>query len=258
MKILCPTDHTLASDVALAHAAHIASDGADAIALFHVLTKKELEGGTDHARTLDELHAQGVQVQRVERHGEPLKEIIAEAGKGYALMVSGTHGVQSLKQELLGSDMLKLVRHVPIPTLVVQMHTSRNAAMHRILMPVAGHEDITPLLDAVCMLAKRQGSEVIVYQQLVEGDSTNNALLINKGKMLDRLKKEGIPHSEVNEPVGDHYKGFAERTLRYARANDIGCIAIMAKASTTHHRIADEDKQELLTNKTGIPVLCAV
>lgn len=257
MNILCPTDHTLATDVALVYAGHIASKGAGKVTLFHVLNRNDANAKA-HAQTLEQLTAMGAHVVEVERKGDPQQEIIAEAGKGYALMVAGTHGVQTLKEELLGSNMLKLVRHVHIPTLVVQRHSSRTVDLGRILMPVAGHEDITPLLDAVCMLAKQQGSEVIIYQQLTEGDATSNSLLINKVKMLDRLKKEGIAPSEVNEPVGNFYKGFAERTLRYARDNSVNCIAIMAKASNDLRKIADEDKQELLTNKTGIPVLCAV
>lgn len=260
MTILCPTDFSLACDIALAQAGNIASNGSGGVTLFHVLTKSDARGNSDadrHASTLDQLAKKGVAVTAVERKGDPLKEIVAEAGKGHTLMVCGTHGVQTLRQDLLGSDMLKLVREVPLPTLVVQRHSSPTAPLKRILMPVAGHDDISPLLDAVCMLAKLLGSEVIIYQQLSEGKSTPNSVLLNKGKMSDRLKEAGIPHREVNEAVGDFYKGFAERTLRYAREVGADCIAIMAQASKEHRRIADDEKQELLFNKTGIPVLCA-
>lgn len=263
MKILCPTDHTLATDIALSHAGNIAQLGHGEVTLFHVLTreevkKKDSDNPGPHAKTLDQLSKQGVKVNRVDREGSPLKEIIAEAKNGHALMVAGTHGVQGLRQEWLGSDMLKLIREVPIPTLVVQMYTPRTEKMGHILMPVAGHADITPLLDAVCLLAKTCGAEVDVYQQLQEGSSTSNALLANKVKMLERLSKEGIKHQEVHEPVEKFYEGFAVRTIRYANKVGASCIAIMAHASGEHTKIADQEKQDLLVNKNGIPILCAV
>ncbi|HRQ85088.1 MAG TPA: hypothetical protein PLV70_08265, partial [Flavobacteriales bacterium] len=75
---------------------------------------------------------------------------------------------------------------------------------------------------------------------------------------LQRLKKEGIPYKEVNEPVEKFYEGFVLRTIRYARNNNVDCIAIMAQASGEHKKIADKEKQKLLTNELGVPVLCAV
>jgi nucleotide-binding universal stress UspA family protein len=262
MKILCPTDLTLATDIALSHAGNIAQRGKGEVTLFHVLTKEEIKTKNvgnpgPHAKTMDQLSKEGVKVNRVDREGTPLKEIVTEARNGHSLMVAGTHGVRGLRQEWLGSDMLKLVREVPIPTLVVQMYTPRTE-MGRILMPVAGHADITPLLDAVCMLAKVYGAEVDVYQQLQEGSSTSNTLLANKIKMLDRLAKEGITHHEVNEPVQKFYEGFAVRTIRYAHNAGASCIAIMAQSSGEHKKIADQEKQDLLVNEKGIPVLCAI
>ncbi len=263
MNILCPTDLTLAADVALTYAGHIAEQSAGRVTLFHALSKKVAKGaGADlqkaHAAILGDLSKKGVKVEQVQREGAFMKEIVAEAAKGCKLMVAGTHGVQGLRQEMLGSDMLKLVRTVPVPTLVVQMYAKRAVEIKRIVMPVAGHADITPLLNAVVGIAKAYGAEVDIYQQLVEGDTTSNALLRNKVAMTERLTKEKIKFNEVNESVGKFYEGFAVRTIRYANKVNAGCIAIMAAASGEHKKIADKEKQELLMNEKGIPVLCAV
>src|SRR5690606_16218789 len=187
-----------------------------------------------------------------------LKEITAESNNGHALMVAGTHGVRGLRQEVMGSDMLRLVRQVAVPSLVVQVYSPRTVRMDHILMPVAGHDDISPLLNAVCSLAKTCGAKVDVYQQIVDGKATSNALLRNKVHMLERLAQEGIPHAEINEPVEKFYEGFVLRTIRYARNAGVSCIAIMAHASGEHKKIADKEKQELITNELGVPILCAV
>ncbi|MBK7286487.1 MAG: hypothetical protein IPI95_04920 [Flavobacteriales bacterium] len=82
--------------------------------------------------------------------------------------------------------------------------------------------------------------------------------MANKVKMMERLAKEGIKHEEVHEPVEKFYEGFAVRTIRYANKVGASCIAIMANASGDHKKIADKEKQELLVNEKGIPILCAV
>lgn len=259
MNLLCPTDLTLAADIALNYAGEIARKANGKVTLFHALGK---DGQPDlkkaHEATLAQLNGKGVPVEELVREGAYMKEIVAESNNGHALMVAGTHGVRGLRQELLGSDMLKLARSSAIPSLIVQVYSPREVKMDRILMPVAAHDDITPLLDAVCLLAKTCGSHVDVYQQLVEGQTTSNQLLRNKILMLERLAKEGIKHAEVNEPVEKFYEGFVLRTIRHARNNAVDCIAIMAHSSGEHKKIADKEKQEMITNEVGIPVLCAV
>lgn len=88
--------------------------------------------------------SKGVKVTEVQREGAFLKEIVAESGKGHTMMVTGTHGVRGLRQEVMGSDMLKLVRQVVVPSLVVQVYSPRTIKMDHILMPAAYHDDITP------------------------------------------------------------------------------------------------------------------
>lgn len=262
MKLLCPTDLTLAADIALTYAGAIAQRASGGVTLYHVASKKDPQGVPEmqkaHDKNLADLKAAGVPVQEVVQDGVYMREIMARSGEGFGMMVVGTHGVRGLRQEVLGSDMLKLVRGSSVPSLVVQVYSPREVKMERILMPVAAHDDITPLVDAVCTLAKIFNSHVDVYQQLVEGQSTSNQLLRNKLLMLERLAQEGISHEEVNEPVEKFYEGFVLRTIRHARDKNVDCIAIMAEASGEHKKIADKEKQEMITNAAGVPILCAV
>lgn len=192
MKLLCPTDLTLAADIALSYAGHIAKRSTGEVTMFHAFEKKgNPADGLDlkkaHAATLERMAGEGVRIDEVLREGAYMKEIVAESANGHAMMVAGTHGVRGLRQELLGSDMLKLARTVAVPSLVVQVYSPRVVRMDRILMPVAGHDDISPLLHAVTTLARTCGSHVEVYQQLAEGQSTSNQLLRNKVRMLEHL-----------------------------------------------------------------------
>jgi nucleotide-binding universal stress UspA family protein len=51
--------------------------------------------------------------------GEPVSAIIAEASKGYDVIVVGTHGRTGMTKLLLGSVTEKLTRLSPIPVLIV-------------------------------------------------------------------------------------------------------------------------------------------
>ena len=261
--ILCPTDFTEAATRAQRYATVLAAKAGSSITLLHVLDKHQIQSAALATASLrmgtaaDQL-AHEVKVNEIFREGDPLKQIIAEAQKGHALMVVGTHGPKGLRQSLLGADILKLVRHVPIPSLVVQAGSPEEARMDRIVLPVAGHEDIGQLLDAVCDLAARFGSEVHVFQVMRPGEQPSEQLLKNKVLMLERLQRSAIKHKEANVPSTVFSMGFAEQTIRYAQEIGAGCIAIMAKASDDYRWIADAEKERLLTNAPRIPVLCAL
>ncbi len=257
--ILFPNDLTPASATALHFAAAVAEKLDASITLLHVVDKEPRAADMLHqAAALVGNESGGRQVREVLRAGDPLKQIAEESAHGHAFMVCATHGPKGLRQSLLGADILKLVRRSAVPTLVVQAHSPLPVSLKRIVMPVAAHDDVDKLIDAVCRLARVCGATVEVFQVMRPGDQPSEHLLTNKVHMLKRLSEEGIAHEEVNEPSTVFSTGFAEQTIRHAKAAGAGCIAIMARASDDHRWIADAEKERLLTNEPGIPVLCAV
>ena len=261
--ILCPTDFTPAAEKAMHFALRVAAREGSSITLLHVLDKHhEQSDALSSASSLmgnsAEIAMASVKVNEVFREGDPLKQIIAESQKGHSLMVVGTHGPKGLRQSLLGADILKLVRHVAVPSLVVQAGSHPESNIDRILLPVAGHDDISHLLDAVCDLAKGFNSEVHVFQIMRPGEQPSEKLLDNKRKMLYRLADAGVKHVEANVPSTIFSLGFAEQTIAYAKQINAGCIAMMAKASDEYRYIADAEKERMLMNDACVPVLCAV
>ncbi|HRO39921.1 MAG TPA: universal stress protein, partial [Flavobacteriales bacterium] len=90
MNLLCPTDLSLAADIALSYAGHIAKHASGEITLFHALAKKEAAPddatlGKAHEVNLGQLAALGVKVHQVLRAGPFMKEIAAESAKGHSL-----------------------------------------------------------------------------------------------------------------------------------------------------------------------------
>ena len=80
-------------------------------------------------------------------------------------------------------------------------------------------------------------------------------------KNLDKTRaifdENGIKHIRVNEKQTVLSIGFAFQTMQYAKKTGADMIAIMSVSSEEYHYFAQQDKENLLTNESGIPVLCA-
>lgn len=258
--LLCTTDLSPASDTALSHAIALGDRLGARVSLMHVLGKQERDPGAKEkvrASIEAKLEQTGAQARILLPDGDFMDEIVAESGRGHLLLVMGTHGPHGLRQSLFGADILKLVRKSAVPSYVVQASSPVEKELTRIVLPVAGHSDIGRLMDTVCMVAKAWAAEVQVYQLVRPGDSPSDDLLANKLRMMERLQAEGIRHSEVNEPSSSFSVGFAKATIEYAKRVEAGAIAIMAHASEEYRYIADAEKERILANEAGIPVICA-
>lgn len=192
------------------------------------------------------------------RQGSIYKDIQAEADENeYMLLVIGTHGVRGLKQKLLGSDILKVITRISTPVMVVQSTSPLNSNFDRIIMPVATHLAYEHILDAVVMIAKMFGSEVHIYSIERPGFEWPEPLKKNLEKTRSLFEEHGIPYKRVNEKQTVLSVGFAQQTLQYAQKAGADLIAIMSVSSEEYHYFAHQDKENLLTNQGGIPVLCA-
>lgn len=259
-NLLCTHDLTSVSDAALSFALPLADRAGAKVEMLHVLRpgSPEAEHTELRKRIQSAVEKVGgsevVNIKLVEGHF--MKVIADESAKGYELAVVGTHGPRGLRQNLFGADILKLVRAMAIPVLVVQEGAVCGAGMDRIVMPVAAHAEIDDLLDAVCFLAGLYDAEVHVYQLIRPNEQPSKELLDNKQRMLDRLRTEGIRYVQANEPSNTFSIGFAGPTALYAQRVKAGCIAIMSHASDDHRYMADAEKERMLTNEAEIPVLC--
>lgn len=260
-EILCTTDLTPASDVALHYAVLIGKGLDTRVTHLHILPKKErtaearsaVEAAMQQQR--DRCGAQGI-TDPLLVEGEVIHGIGEETAKRTGFLVAGTHGPVGLRQSLLGADMLKLVRRSALPALVVQQDYAVSAP-DCIVLPVAAHPDIDRLLDAVCPLAHAFGSEVHLYQLARPNEPPSPELMANKERVIDRLEREGVKWVHPVETDAVFSVGFAEPTIRYAEKVSAGLIAVMAEASDEYRYMADADKERLLTNSAKIPVLYA-
>jgi nucleotide-binding universal stress UspA family protein len=260
-KILVPVDFTKLSDKVIEQAALFSSLSDSAMVLLHLVDKSADKDTLALKLTRKAVGASvkyNVTCDSKIREGSIFKEIQAEAEENdYQLVVIGTHGVRGLKQKLLGADILKVITKIPVPTLVVQSTSPFRTSFDKIVLPVATHLAYENILRAVVVIGKLFKSEVHIYSIERPGFETPVQLKKNLEKTKAIFEENGISYIRVNEKQTVLSVGFAQQTLKYAKKTGADMIAIMSVSSEEYHYFAQQDKENLLTNEPGIPVLCA-
>jgi len=260
-KILVPIDFTDLSEKVTEKAAFLCEMAGASMVLLHV-TDKASEKIPARAR-LDEIAGKisskyHIECEKKIREGSIFKDIEAETRENeYLLVVIGTHGIRGLKQKLLGSDILKVITKVPAPVLVLQSTSSDRLGFNKIILPVATHLAYENILRAVVLIGKLFGSEVHIYSIERPGFEWPDMLKKNLEKTRAIFDKNGIRYIRVNEKQTVLSIGFSSQTLQYAQKTGADLIAMMSVPSEEYHYFAQQDKENLLTNEAGIPVLCA-
>jgi nucleotide-binding universal stress UspA family protein len=260
-KILVPVDFTELSDKVIEQAATLCSKSGAAMVLLHVterLAELPIADETLEAKALKTEEKFGITCVSEVREGSIFKDIQAETEEhDYFLVVIGTHGIHGLKQKLLGSDILKVISKIPVPVLVVQSNSPLNGKFEKIVLPVATHQAYNNIIDGVRIIAKLFDSEVIIYSIERPGFEWPETLKKNVDKTKAAFDSDKINYSRVNEKQSILSVGFALQTLKFAQNTGADAIAMMSVPSDEYHYFAQQDKENLLTNEAGIPVLCA-
>lgn len=130
-KILFPSDFSEASAEVVPVISKLKSTGAKEIITLHVVDTKKMETEREKREQLDscwlecgktarELRAGGFSVQSLCRAGDPLHEILQAAEEMDAsLIVMGSHNKGVLKEWLVGSVSLNVIRTIDRPVMVV-------------------------------------------------------------------------------------------------------------------------------------------
>lgn len=172
------------------------------------------------------------------------------------LIVLCTHGVKGLVQHFFGARVLSLVQSVDRSFLVVQENSEiAEEGFGKILFP-ATHSDVASvLIHQVMTLAAECDSEVVFYEIDKYLGDVADEIKGNFEAAKKIFKAKGIRFSHVKEEVNNHSMGFARQTLAYAAKNKIGLIATPSEVLDNGFLMMKSDKEMLLTNEQGIPVL---
>jgi universal stress protein A len=263
MSILVPVDFTEASDKAISYATFLAKKMNSGIILLHVFEDDDLS-----------LEACQTNLKKLAEKIEDVEKITCEtlceqgniftvipgvsAKKDFRLMVLATHGARGFRQKVFGPDILKLLRKISVPALVVQKDTALpDMEIKSVVLPVGSHDEYDRLIGAVTMIAGLYDPDIHLYSIVKPGFEQNERLRENIKKAENNFAAKGITFKRIAEDQRVFSVGFAKQTLKYAEENGSEIIAIMSNATKENYYFADSDKIAILTNKQNIPVLCA-
>ena len=260
-KILVPVDFTALSDQVIEQAAFLGNTSGADLLLFHIVGKEADVAAASAklaVKATETAEKFKVNCEFKIKAGSIYKDIQAETEENdYILVVIGTHGVRGLKQKLLGSDILKVITKVPAPVLVVQSTSPFRTSFSKIILPVATHLAYENILKAVVLIGKLFKSEIHIYSIERPGFEWPEPMKKNIDRTRAIFEENGINYIRVNEKQTVLSIGFAHQTLQYAQKTGADMIAMMSVSSEEYHYFAQQDKENMLTNESGIPVLCA-
>ena len=172
------------------------------------------------------------------------------------LVVVGTHGVHGIKQNLFGSSIHKLVKSIPAPTLVVNDKTIVvNGGFKKIMLPVAPHDDFMVKVEKTCTVLAKDG-EIVIFAILKPGIGLDERIIKNLDLAKAYLEKKGVKWS-YKEVEAEHYSiGYSTESLAKVQSEKMDLISIMANVAPTTQIFGKMDKEKVLLNEQGLPVLC--
>lgn len=261
MKIVALIDLTPLCKKAIEYGAAIAKKTDAHLILLHVSNEGAI--AEDEARSdLQELKktvGEGVRVTTQVADGEFFSVIpILVQDLEADLVVVPTHGKVGIMQNLFGANILKLVKSLPCPTLVVQQTSVLGDGLFsKVLFPVGPHDDFNIKTRQTAQFAKHFGSTVQIY--LVKNDIRGipDKLRKNISEAKDHFRSVGVQFEEIMEEPTGFSVGYAKHILGFAENSDTNVISIMAKVSDDNGYIGNNDKENILLNTAGLPVFCS-
>ncbi|MBE0661446.1 MAG: universal stress protein [Bacteroidales bacterium] len=260
-RILVPVELTQASDKVAAYAGIIAKKANLELSLLHISRGKSDMDAIEQLKSMaQKLESESsVKCDYLVKEGNLFNEMANVANDPmYSMMIIGSHGSKGIREKLLGSDILKLVKNIPVPVLTIQ-ETGYNfpeKGIQKIVFPASAHTTFDKVIDATVFFAKLFESEVYVYTVEKPGSPWSDVLRSNIEKAISAFERNSINFTRVNEQQSSYSPGYAKQILQYAGKIKADMISVISTPTSEHYYIADSDKERLLTNELQIPVLC--
>ncbi len=261
-KIAVLIDFTATCKTAAQFAGKIAQKAGGEVIFIHVTPKenqpKEAQMKVEMEQFANELPS-GIPYSIRIAHGHFFKEIPYVVRDSEAqLVVVGTHGVVGLKQNLFGSNILKLVKVLAVPSLVVQDGSVYDESRFgELLFPIAPHDDFTVKAEQTAQFARLYDSVIHIYLVHKHTIELSPQLEKNLEKAIDFFTARRVRYNIVREDATEYSIGYAKQIIKYANTHKMGAICIMSKIAYDNYYFGYVDKENILLNEHFIPVYCA-
>lgn len=258
-KIIVPTDFTNTAHNALDHAKSVAKATGAEIVLLHIVSEKDPVDASNRLQSLsNQIKAEsGVVCSFLLEEGDIIEDIGSISQRENAnLVIIGTHGIQGLAQHLFGAHIIKVVRNINQPAIIIQDKTPQNNGYKKILLPVSDVENFEALVNSVIPVARWFNSEVMVYA--IHHPMTNKESVRNNiGMARSLFNKSEINYRETEEQPTMYSAGTAKQTIAFANTWGADLIAISLCETDNKGNLNLADCERIINNEKQIAVLCA-
>lgn len=259
-KIALLVDFTGVCQLAMEHTALIARESLAQVTLLHIAAKeKESEDKAikneirDFAKILDK---EGIPFSVQIDYGN-FFEIIGDSivKLDVDLIIVGTHGIKGVKQDFLGSNVLRLIRLLKIPALIVQGHcqTPQEGYLN-ILVPLMGN------LNNINIIKRAENFASVFHSKihfLSYYTSDNKTTLINQSQELSNMMQNAGYETHAEEEESSLYaSSYSKSIIEYADIEEIQLIVMLVNDSENSGYFNDYDKENILLNRLGKAILC--
>jgi len=258
-KILVPVDFSETSNTAIQLASGLAKKENLSITLLHIQNGKSIENAESELKSLaNSIKSNNLQVETIIKKGNLFSEIAEVANdQSYSMMVIGSHGYKGLREKFFGADILKLLKNIPIPVIAVQNdYVLPEQGIKSILFPASSHESFTHKIEAAVSMAKLFNAEIHIYTVEKPGHEWSEQFRENIRMAKQTFEEHNVKYVRVTEEQKSYSVGYSKQIMAYATSNKIDLISMMTNPTKENYYLADNDKENILTNDAGIPVLC--
>lgn len=258
-RIVVPSDFQEASAKALDQAVALSTLLERPITLLHIADSESKATAAEEktkAVCAELRRSRGLEIDYAVEIGD-LEDDLAGLvhGLNAQFAVIGSYGVRGLAQHLFGARMLRVLKNLRVPAVVVQSDTPVTEGFRKILVPV---DDIAPFdqkVKSVISFAKRFGSEVMLYalhHPMTDRDKV--AAHVDIARKL--LTESAVTFRETEELPKVFSAGIAKQTLKFAETEGADLIAISMAEPPVNAKLNRAECEQVINNKAQIAVLC--
>lgn len=169
------------------------------------------------------------------------------------LTIVGTHGKRGLKQNLFGSNILKLVKLLSSSTLVLH-ENSISENVKKVLLPTSHDSDIENKLKKATNFIGN--SAHYVFHGIKVNQSMDEVLLARMKTAREFMQAQKMDYEIVFEEIKVFSPGFSKQTLTYIDEHPVDMICLSIESSPENAFYSNNDTENIILNHSGIAVLC--
>lgn len=273
-RILIPTDFSETANLALQHAAHLASLTDAEIILLHVVStfafrvnlpeadvdesqNARLSGAIQEklqsiAKALSAKH--GIQVHTRVAYGRIREEVVKVAEDQDAdMVILGTHGVSGIREFFMGSNAFRIVSEAGCPVLSVQ-ESAQHIGFRRIVVPIDNSFHSREKLGISVRLAATYGAHLHIcgLRSHDHDDQDLNARFKMKMKQVEDFLKEKEASYDMTTVFCSN---IAKATMDFAAEKEADLIIIMNEQEINSTGFFMGAYAQQIVNHSKIPVL---